>query len=120
MARCFQNFQADFAEFQNVAVMSRSEGVTRLRRGAKMYRHSGAVAQSEMPGDEISVKMSEEDVLNFQAVLGGKGEVLIGIALRIDHHGRAAGLVTDDVRSVGQTRQVELFEDHWRSTRPHR
>jgi len=65
-----------------------------------------------MPGDKISVEMRQEDVLNLEGMFGGKRDVLVRITLRV-HDGRRAGLlVSDNVGSVCQTRQIELLEDH--------
>ena len=59
-----------------------------LRCGAQIDRGAGAVAQLEVPGDEIGVKVREEDVRDPQAVLAGERQVLIDVALRIDDGGR--------------------------------
>ena len=65
-----------------------------------------------MAGDEIGVEMCEEDVLDREAVFGGEGDVLVDVALRIDDGGGGGLFVADQVRRVGQTRQIKLFEDH--------
>src|SRR5207249_8940913 len=64
-----------------------------------------------MPGDEIGVEMRQEYVLNLQGVLGDKRNVLVGVPLRVDHGCRACRLVSNNVGSVRQTRQIELLED---------
>ena len=65
-----------------------------------------------MAGDEVGVKVGEEDVLDLEFILGGEGDVLIDVALRIDDRGNAGLFVTDEVGGVGEAAEVELFEDH--------
>jgi hypothetical protein len=66
-----------------------------------------------MPGDEIGVEMSEEYVLDLERVLSGKGNVLIGVPLRVNDCCGACLLVSNHVRSVGQARQIELLQEHF-------
>ena len=66
-----------------------------------------------MPGDKIGVQMGKEYVLNFKPVLGCKGDVLVRIALRVDDGGRACGLVSNQIGSMRQARQIKLFENHF-------
>ena len=47
-----------------------------------------------------------------------KGDVLVNVALRIHDHGRPRLLVTNQVRSMGETRQIKLFENHRTPTFP--
>jgi hypothetical protein len=65
-----------------------------------------------MPGDEIGMEMCQKNVLDRQTMFGGKRQVLIRVALRINNRGRTCRLVSNDVGSVRQARQIELFEDH--------
>jgi len=65
-----------------------------------------------MPSHKIGVKMGEENVPDLESVFGGESNVLIRVALRINDGGRACRFVSDDVGSVRQARQIELFEDH--------
>ena len=39
-------------------------------------------------------------------------DVLLDVALRVDHHGAAGGLIAHQIRRMGQALKVELFEDH--------
>src|ERR1700680_3042311 len=56
--------------------------------------------------------MGQEYVLDLEGVFGGKGEVLVGVTLRVDD-GRCAGLlVSYEVGSVGEAGQIELLKDH--------
>ncbi len=92
--------------------MKRSKRVRRFGRGAQIDFRADAIAQLQMPGDEIGVEMREEYVLDLERVLGGKGDVLVGVALRVNDGCRACRLVSDEVGSVRQARQIELLEDH--------
>ena len=66
----FERGQADLAELDDVAVAKRREPVLGLRRGAEIDRGAGPIAQLEMAGDEVGVKVREEDVRDPQVVLG--------------------------------------------------
>ena len=44
------------------------------------------------------MKMCQEYVLDFERMLGGKRNVLVGVTLRIDDGCGAASLVSDNVR----------------------
>ena len=61
----FQHLQAHAAEFENVAIVKRREGVGRLRGGAEIDGRADAIAQLQMAGDEIGVQVREEDVLDL-------------------------------------------------------
>jgi hypothetical protein len=65
-----------------------------------------------MTGDEIGMKVGQEDVGNMEVVIRREGQILIDVTLRIDDSRVAALLVRDDVGCVRQTVQVKLLEDH--------
>ena len=90
----------------------RRERVLRLGPGAEINRDAGAVAQLEVSGDEVGVKVREEDVRDPQVVLGREGEILIDVALRIDDGCGVRSGVADEVRSVRQAIQIKLLQDH--------
>ncbi len=69
-----------------------------------------------MPGDKIGVQVSEKYVPDAEAVLGGKRDVLVSVALWIDDSCRAGRLVSNHVGGVRQARQIELFKDQGRSS----
>ena len=87
----------------------------RSRLCAHIDLRSRARSQFPMAGDKIRVQMSFENVANGRALFGGSLEVKLHIALRIDHDRLAPG--SEQVRSVRQAPQVELFEVH---REPHR
>jgi hypothetical protein len=45
-------------------------------------------------------------------VFGSKRNVLIRVTLRVNDGGRAGLLISNHVRSMRQTRQIELLEEH--------
>ena len=65
-----------------------------------------------MAGDEVRVKVSEEDVADPEAEFLGISQILLDIALGVDDDGRPAGLVSEQIRSVGKAAQVALFKNH--------
>jgi hypothetical protein len=71
-----------------------------------------------MTGDEIGMKVGQEDVANAEVVIRRERQILIDVTLRIDHGGGAAVLVRYDVGGMRQTVQVKLLEDH-ASIMPH-
>jgi len=77
-----------------------------------MDRCTATVAQFQMAGDKVSVKMGEEYVPDLEAEFPSIGQVLLDIALGVDDDGGRAGLVSEQIRSMGKAAQVVLFEDH--------
>jgi hypothetical protein len=59
---------------------------------------------------EVSVKVRLDHVFDPQPLRVGFGEVLVNITLRIDNS--RFTLRTNQVRSMGQAREIELFEIH--------
>ena len=53
-----------------------------------------------MSSNEISVEMSQEYVLDLERMFAGEGDVLVGVALWINHSCGASSLVSNDVGSV--------------------
>ena len=88
------------------------------RRGAQVDRRAGPVAQLQVAGDEIGVKVRQDDMPNLEAVCAGKGEVLVDVALGIDDDRGVRRLVADEIRGVRQTSEVELLQDHALSPLP--
>ena len=79
-------------------------------------RGAGLCGELLVSGDEVGVQMGFDDVFDAQAVLGGGLEINVDIALRVDDGGDAVG--PDQIRGVGQTSEVELFEYHLDETIP--
>ena len=112
MAGGFEDLQAQSRELERIAVVHGHEGVFRLGAGAEMDGRAATVAQLQMAGDEVGMKMGEKDVADLEAEFFGIGQVLLDVALRIDDDGGRTGLVSEQVRSVGQAAQVVLLQNH--------
>jgi hypothetical protein len=50
-----------------------------------------------MAGDEIGVKVRQEDVADLQIVFAGERQVLVHVALRIDDRRRPGLFVADEI-----------------------
>ena len=83
--------------------MSRREGVGGFGCGAEMNSCADAIAQFEMPGNEIGVEMSEEDLFYGEAVSSGEGDVVVRVALGVDDDGGVGRFVADEVGGVRET-----------------
>jgi len=70
------------------------------------------VAQLEMAGDEVRVEVRQEHVADPAAERVRGVDVLVDVALRIDHGRLAALLIGDQVGGMGEAAEVELLEDH--------
>ena len=81
VTRCFQHLQTYALEFENVAIATRSKCVRCFGRRAEIDRCAHAIAQFQMPGNEIGVEMSQEYVLDLERVFGSKLNVLVRIPL---------------------------------------
>ena len=112
VARCFENLELDAAERQDLAVRHRREGIFRACLGAKVNGRASAMAQLEVAGEEVSVKVREKYPADVEPVPRGRFDVEIDVTLRIDDDGDPAARIADEIRGVRQTPQIELFEDH--------
>ena len=77
-----------------------------------MNRCAAAIAQFEMAGHKVGVKVSEEDMTDVEAELFRIGEVLMDIALRIDDDRGRTLFIAEQVGRVRKTAKVVLFQDH--------
>ena len=112
MTRRFEHFDPHVAELERIAVPHRHERVLRLRRAAESNRRAGAIAQLEVPGDEVGVEVREKDVADGELVLAGVGEIAIDITLRIDDDGAASDFVADQIGRMRQATEIELLQQH--------
>ena len=83
-----------------------------LRSGTEIDCGTGAVTQLQMSGHEVGMKMGQEDVLDLKFMFGGELEIPIDIALWIDDGCDRRLFVSDNIGSMGQAIQIELFKDH--------
>jgi len=109
--RRFQRLETHAPKLDSVVIAKRGKRVPCFRRGAEIDRRAHPVAQLQMPGDEIGVQVRQEDVLDGEPMFGGKRNVLVDVALRVNDGCRACRLVSNEVGRVRQAWQVELLED---------
>src|SRR5204863_9736887 len=76
----------------------------------------GALRKFAVATDKISVQVRFDYVFDFETVRPGFFDVLVYIALRINH--RSFSFRTDHVGSMGQAGKIKLFEVHHRSSIP--
>ena len=99
-------------KLKRIAIVHGQEGVFRLGPRTKMDGRAALVAQLQMPGNKISMKMREKNVADVEAEFIGIGQVLLDVALRIDDDGGRTSLVSEQVRGVGQAAEIVLFQYH--------
>ena len=107
-----QHGQAHRPELHRIAVGHRRERVLGPRPSAEMDRRALALAKLEVSGHEVGVEVRQEHVTDPALKPAGVLEVLLDIALRVDHSCGSARLVGDEVRGVREAAEVVLLEDH--------
>ncbi len=112
VAGSFEGFYAHETELDDAAVVEGSEAILGLGFCAQVDCGASTIAKFQVPGDEVGVEVGEEDVFDLKVALRGKIQVHVDVALWIDDGGSVCILVGDEVGSMSQTIQVELFEDH--------
>ena len=100
------------SELDPIAIGERRECVLRFRGGAEIDLRPDPIAQLEMAGDEIGVKVREDDVTNPQGVVLGKRDIFVDVALRVDHHRLAGLFVSNQIRRVREATEIKLVQDH--------
>ena len=71
-----------------------------------------AVTQLEVTGDEVGVHVGQKHMPYGAVQPLGVEEILLDIALWVDHRRPTADLIGNQVRRVRETTKVVLFEDH--------
>jgi hypothetical protein len=103
VARRLQNLQPDAgAQAHGIAVLHRREAVFRSRAGAQVNGSAHAIAQLQVAGDEVGVRMCQKDVAYLEALLLGIFDIPIHVPLRVHHGSHLSALVCDEVRSMRQ------------------
>src|SRR5581483_420761 len=110
MTGSFQESKNDFSELNLVLILN---GFVR-KCGAGFFAEDNfrpsASREFPMTADKIGVKMRFNYVLDLESVCLSFIDILIDIALRIDHCGFA--FLSDQIRSVSKTAKIKLFEVH--------
>src|SRR5512145_3036253 len=112
MARRLEHLQSNIADVERGAVRHRRERVLCLRRRAEIDGRAGSISKLEMAGDEVCMKVREEDVTDRQAMTIRLVLIFLHVASRIDDDRSFRRLVANQVGRMGKTVEVELFEDH--------
>ena len=95
VSRCFENLYAQPWELERVSVLHRHKCVFRLCAGTKTDGSAAAVAQLQMPSNEVSMEVGQEDVADFEAKFPSVDQVLVNIALWVDDNRGRSRLVTE-------------------------
>ena len=109
--RRLEHGQAHRTERHRVTVGHRRERILGRGPGPQVDRRGGALAQLQVPGHEVGMEMRQEHVGDPAPKRGGVVQVLLDVALGIDHGRQAARLVCNQIRGVGQTAEVVLLEN---------
>jgi hypothetical protein len=110
--RGLQHLQPDPAHLDGVAVGHRRERELGAGAGAEVDDGALAVAQLEMAGHEVRVEVGQEHARDPAAQPVRVRDVLLDVALRVDHRRLAAVGIGDQIARVRQAAQVVLLEDH--------
>src|SRR6185503_15655606 len=109
MSRGFEHLDPNGPEVAHRSIADRLELVFGNRLPPQADGGSGAVAQLEVTGDEVRMKVRQEHVGNSEVVIRRERQILIDVALRIDDDGGAALLVGNDVGGMRETVQIKLL-----------
>jgi hypothetical protein len=112
MSRRFENLDPNRPEADHRPVADRLERVFRNRLPPQADGGASTVAQLEVAGNEVRMKVRQEHIGNAEVVISRECQILIDVPLRIDHGGGAALLVGNDVGRMRKTVQIKLLEDH--------
>ena len=110
MAGRLKEAEAALPELNLVAVLHRDVGEQGSGPGSQIYARPGALGKLAMAGDEVSVQMRLNNMLDLPPVAGRRLQVDVNIPLGIDD-GRHAPRA-NRVGGVGQTTQIEALNLH--------
>ncbi len=105
------DFQADLAEFQHLAIGSLAQLETVVRRAATDDLGAAAFGQRLGAGDEVGMDVGFDDVGDPQAFFAGQVEVDIDVAPRVDHRGDRGLAVSHQVGNLRQAVGVDGLEN---------
>ena len=112
MPGSFEHLQPQARKIKRVAVLHRHEGIFGFSLGAQVDSSAAPVAQFQMSGEEIGVKVSEKDVLDSEAGFLSVGQILLDVSLRIDDDPSRRSFIAEQIGGVRETAQVILFQDN--------
>ena len=85
------------SEFKRLSVRKRREGKLGLGLCPQTDGGADTVPEFDVPGKEIGMEMGEKDVVDVPTVRRGVVQILLNIALRVDHHGGSRRLIGDEI-----------------------
>ena len=86
VSRCFENLYTQPWELERISVLHRYKCVFRLCAGTKTDSSAATVAQLQLPCNEVSMKVSQKNVADFEAEFLSVDQVLVDIALWINNN----------------------------------
>jgi hypothetical protein len=90
----------------------RLEGELRLGLGAHVDPRARALAQLEVPREEVGVAVGEEHVADRRADHARLLQIHVDVAPRIDDQRGLGRLVDDEVGGLREATEVDLLQDH--------
>ena len=112
MARGLHDLESHVTKRDCITVLHGDALKLRLGPAPEMDGRTGLVTQLDVTRDEVGMKMCEENIFDRVPAGLGVGEILIDVALRIDHRSRLRLLVGDHVRRMRQASEVILLNFH--------
>src|ERR1700674_1298398 len=106
----FHYAQHKFPEGNFVAIAHTAMGIGGPGFCANHNRCAGTVGKLTVATNKIRVQMRLNHILDSEPLRLRFRDVLVHVALRIDYGSFA--FRTDQVRSMRETREIELFEEH--------
>src|SRR5580704_2974598 len=109
--RGLEEIEAAVSELQRVPVFYGGVRKGRARRSSDIDARARTFGKFVVPGDEVGVQVSFDDVLDLQALFGGEIDVKVDVALGVYDSRDSSG--TDQVGGVGEAAEEELFDRYW-------
>src|SRR6266568_4314802 len=110
MPRCFQDADRRLPKVELKSILHRD--VRKLRSGLRAHvdGRTGAGCQFPVAGNKVGVQVTLKNVPDGDSVISSGLQVQLDVALRIDYH--RFTFRSQEVGSMRQTSQIELFEIH--------
>ena len=106
------------SQAQDITLFHGREAILGFRAGAQMNLSAHTIAQLQVAGDEIGMRMREKHMPDFEAPLSRIVQILLYVALRIDDRSHAGTFIGDHVRGMRQAAEIILLEDQRRPLPP--
>jgi hypothetical protein len=106
---CVADFQANIAQPEHIAVFERLVGELSAGVFVNEDGRPCAFCQVAVARNVIGMQVGLEDVGDAQAALGGGVQVLLHVAVRVNHRSHAVRLAADDVGGAAQPLDKKLL-----------